>query len=138
VLLDIPGGTYWAEWVDVIESEVVGRGYVSPADLSLFTVTDDVDAAVRELEHFYANYHSLRFVGRQLVLRLQHLPADDDLARLNDEYADIIASGTIEPVEASTAEVADDDHVELQRLAFLFDKTHWSRLRQLINALNSV
>jgi uncharacterized protein (TIGR00730 family) len=138
VLLDIPGGTYWAEWVDVIESEVVGRGYVSPADLSLFTVTDDVDAAVRELEHFYANYHSLRFVGRQLVLRLQHLPGDDDLARLNDEYADIIASGTIEPVEASTAEVADNDHVELQRLAFLFDKTHWSRLRQLINALNSV
>src|ERR1043166_3390608 len=101
VLLDVPGGTYWSEWVEVIESEVVARRYVSPEDLSLFTVTDDVDSAVRELEHFYANFPSIRFVGRNLVIRMRRRPSADDLARWNHDFADIVVSGAIDIVDAS-------------------------------------
>ncbi len=35
-------------------------------------------------------------------------------------------------------ERADDDHLELPRLAFRFDKFHYGRLRQLIDALNAL
>jgi len=138
VLLDTPGGTYWSDLVGAIEREVLATGYVSPEDLSLFRVTDDVAAAVSEIDHFYANYHSLRFVGRLLVLRIQRLPDDAGLDRLNEDFADIVSTGRIAPTSASPSEVADDDHLELARLAFAFDKTHWARLRELINALNSV
>ena len=60
-------------------SSQTGR-YISPEDLKLVYVTDDVDDAVDELTGFYANYHSLRFVEGELVLRVHHAP-DPDAAR---------------------------------------------------------
>ena len=97
----------------------------------------DHNDAVSEIEHFYANYHSLRFVDRALVLRLQHLPSEEDLEKLNDTFGDILTSGRIEPAQTSPAEIADHDHVELPRLRLRFDRTHWARLRRLIDALNA-
>jgi uncharacterized protein (TIGR00730 family) len=136
VLLEVPGGTYWAGWRDFVEKELAGRGLISPDDLGLLRVTDDVNDAVDEIEGFYSNYHSLRFVDRALVLRLRKLPSEEELERLNEEFADIVAQGGIEVAQASPAEIADHDHVELARLRFRFDRTHWARLRQLIDRLN--
>ena len=116
--------------------ELEARRLISPDDLGLFKITDDVNDAVDEIEGFYSNYHSLRFVDRALVLRMRHLPSEEELERLNEEFADIVSQGRIEPAQPSPAEVADHDSVELARLRFRFDRTHWSRLRQLINALN--
>jgi hypothetical protein len=42
----------------------------------------------------------------------------------------------MEVIEATPEEVADDDHVDLARVAFRFDRHHWSRLRMLIDRLN--
>ncbi len=80
VLLDVPGGTYWTKWLEFVEAELAEREYISSEDLKLVYVTDDVDAAVDELTGFYANYHSLRFVEGELVLRVHHAP-DADPAR---------------------------------------------------------
>ena len=74
VLLDVPGGTYWTKWYEFVASELLERGYLSPTDMDLLLVTDDVDAAVNEVRNFYANYHSMRFVGRDLVLRVRRAP----------------------------------------------------------------
>ena len=136
VLLEVPGGTYWASWRDFVEKELEGRGLISPDDLGLVRVTDDVNDAVDEIEGFYSNYHSLRFVDRALVLRLRKLPSEEELERLNEEFADIVAQGRIEVAQPSPAEIADHDHVELARLRFRFDRTHWARLRRLIDRLN--
>ena len=51
------------------------RGYISPADLELVKITDDVRVALDEITGFYRNYHSLRFVDGDLVLRMQTLPS---------------------------------------------------------------
>ena len=91
-----------------------------------------------EIGGFYANYHSLRFVDRALVMRLRTLPSEAELEQLNAEFADIVTSGQIEVMEPSAAEVADHDHVDLARLRFRFDRTHWARLRKLIDALNAL
>jgi uncharacterized protein (TIGR00730 family) len=136
VLLEVPGGTYWASWRDFVEKELEGRGLISPDDLGLVRVTDDVNDAVDEIEGFYSNYHSLRFVDRALVLRLRKLPSEEQLERLNEEFADIVTQGRIEVAQPSPAEIADHDHVELPRLRLRFDRTHWARLRRLIDALN--
>ena len=58
---------------------------------------------------FYARYHSMRFVGRRLVLRLTTPIDDDELADLNGEFADIVAGTPIERTEASAGEIDDDD-----------------------------
>jgi hypothetical protein len=121
-----------------IERELRARGYISPEDVNLVTITDDVAVALEEITRFYRNYHSLRFVGGDLVLRMQQLPPSDAIDQLNEDFADILVSGKIEPAEASKAEIGDKDVPELARLKMRFDRHSYSRLRELINRLNAV
>jgi uncharacterized protein (TIGR00730 family) len=138
VLLEVPGGTYWHEWHRFIEDDVAGRGLIDEADLALYRITDDVAAAVTEITGFYRNYHSIRYVNDCLVVRLRARPAPDDVARLSHEFADICLDGGIETTAALPAEVADDDHVDLPRLVFHFDRLAHGRLRALIDAVNAL
>jgi hypothetical protein len=138
VLLDVPGGTFWLTWMQFIDQELRARGYISPEDVDLVKITDDVSVALDEVTRFYRNYHSLRFVEGSLVLRMRSLPPPEMIDRLNDEFADLLASGHIEPAEASKAEKADDDVPDLARLKLRFDRHSYSRLRQLIDRLNDV
>jgi len=136
VLLDVPGGTYWLTWEQFVEAELRDRGYISANDLGLVKITDDVDVALEEITSFYRNYHSLRFVDGDLVLRLHEEPTAWEIDRLNEEFADIVARGRIEVVETSKAELADGDVPELVRLRFRFDRSGYARLRTLIDRLN--
>jgi len=138
VLLDTPGGTYWHDWMRFVRVELLDAGYVSPDDLHLVTVTDDVDVAVDELFGFYRNYHSMRFVDGELVLRMLEPPTPAQVSELSAEFDDIVVRGAIEAVPTTPAELADDDHVDLARLAFRFDRRGWSRLRRLIDRLNAL
>lgn len=138
VLLDVPGGTYWREWWAFIQRELAGRNYISDADHHLVTITDDVEVAVGRLLGFFANYHSLRFVGRRLVLRMRTAPDAPTRERLSRDFADVIERGVIERVEAAPVEIADDDRVDLERVAFHFDRHGWSRLVALIDELNRI
>ena len=95
------------------------------------------DEAVREVTHFYSNFHSTRYIGGNLVVRLQRLPDAQQLAELNTEYKDIIVTGEITPVEATREEIADNDAVDLARLQFRFDRASYGRLRVFIDDLNS-
>src|SRR5581483_189528 len=72
VLIDEPGGDYWKEWQHYVEKALLGRKLISPADLSLYKITDSVDEAVAEVLNFYRIYHSMRYVKGDLLLRLQH------------------------------------------------------------------
>lgn len=136
VLLDVPGGTYWESWRTFVQTELMARGYTSPHDLCLVKITDDVDVAVAELLGFFANYQSQRFVDGRLVLRVLRAPDDDTLDVLTEEFSDIVTRGRIERVDPAPAEVADDDHLDLARVAFWFDRHGWPRLRELIDRLN--
>jgi uncharacterized protein (TIGR00730 family) len=136
VLLDVPGGTYWHRWLEFMEAELVERHYVNPEDLKLVLVTDDVDVAVDELTGFYANYHSMRFVDGNIVLRVQHAPDDEQVAALNATFADIVSKGQIERTGPTKIEIRDKDFPDLDRITFRFDRRSWARLRELIDLLN--
>ena len=138
VLLEVRGGTYWHDWERFITGEVLERGLVSHEDQSLYRITDDVAEATAEILGFYRNYHSRRFVGDLLVLRLKAAPTEGDVDGLNRQFADIVTRGRIEVVEALPPERASDDHVDLPRLAFHFNVLHQGRLRQLIDAINDL
>jgi hypothetical protein len=138
VLLDTPGGRYWQALMRFLSEDLLKLGYISQDDLGLVTLTDDVDEAVDELERFYRNFHSMRFLGDRLILRLQHAPDDETLARLSTEFADIIVSGDIQRAEPSKGEITDEDALDLERISFVFDRASYGRLRKLVNALNEL
>ena len=138
VMLDVPGGTYWSGWSEFLATAVEPPGLVSPDDRSLFMITDDVNVATEEILGFYRNYQSCRWVGDLLVMRMLRAPGPADLARLNAEFDDIVADGAMRLSKPLPPERSDGDHLGLDRLAFRFDKVHYGRLRQLIDALNEL
>jgi hypothetical protein len=138
VLLEVPGGTYWRAWERFIREEVASRGLVAEDDLLLACITDDVTTATDEILGFFRNYHSIRYVGTRLVVRLRAAPTRAELADLNDRFADICTRGRIESAPPQPAEIAGGDHVELPRIALHFDRSSHGRLRALIDALNAL
>jgi uncharacterized protein (TIGR00730 family) len=136
VMIDEPGGTYWKQWRQFVEDDLLARGYISPADLSLFTVTDSVEDAVREITTFYRVYHSMRYVKGDLVLRLQSPLPDRVLDQVRWEFKDLSAGGTFEQVSALPPEANEPALANLPRLKFRFDRHSQGRLRQLIDFLN--
>ena len=78
-LLDAPGGRYWHDLNDFIIKKLLGAKLISPEDLSLFKVTENVDEAVGEILGFFRNYHSMRYVHNHLVLRLRKAPTGAEL-----------------------------------------------------------
>ena len=136
VLLEPDGSSYWETWESFVRQELLSKGLISEGDLSLVRITDDVGVAVDELSSFYATYHSLRYVGGRLVLRLHREVSDAELADLNEEFSDIVSSGRIERVDTHEVEIADRDAVDRPRIAFRFDQIRYNRLRQLIDTLN--
>ncbi len=138
VLVDRPGGTYWKTWDRNIREHLLRDGLISPDDLNLYQITDDVKQATKWITRFYRNYHSMRYVKDLLVLRLKNPPSPSAIDALNEDFADIILGEKIHSLAPTPDEVEDQDHVELARIAFGFDRRHYGRLRQMIDALNGL
>jgi uncharacterized protein (TIGR00730 family) len=138
VLLDLPGGDFWSSWARWLETEVATRGLISPDDNVLYRVTDDVYAATHELLDFYRNYHSLRYVGEMLVMRLRAQPSEEEVAGLDAAYRDICASGGITAIGPTAAERHSNDNLDLARIGLRFDRVSHGRLRELIDAINNL
>jgi len=136
VFVDEPGGRYWRDWSRYVDEHLRGAKLISPEDLSLYRVTDDVETAVRETVDFYRNYHSSRFVDDVLVLRVRVAPDATRLAALNREFSDLFTSGRLEIVPPLPEEVGEVP--EYARITLRFDRRRAGRLRLLIDRLNAL
>jgi uncharacterized protein (TIGR00730 family) len=137
ILLDAPGVPFWSVIDQMIQDLLVTSGFVAPADRSLYLVTDSCEAATTEIARFYGNYHSIRYVGDNLVLRLQHEPTDAQLIELNERFGHLVARGRIERAKPFDIERRHGDHVELPRIRFVFRGHRSGDLRALIDAVNA-
>jgi len=133
VCVDREGGDYWHAWDAYVRGTLLARG---GEDLALYRVTNRLDEAVSEIVTFYRNYHSSRYVGNRLVLRLHHAPTPDALARLEREFCDILSDGGFSTGPALPEEAEESALADLPRLVFGFNRRDFGRLRQLINTLN--
>ena len=138
VLLDPPGGTYWKDFGAFVKKNLAAGGMISPADEHLYKITDSVEETVDELMTFYRTYHSMRYVHDRLVLRLKRRLSDDHVERLNDRFADILASGNIQQRDALPEEAGEPELSELPRLVMHFNRRSLGRLRELIDDVNRV
>jgi uncharacterized protein (TIGR00730 family) len=136
VMVDEPGGDYWVKWLAFITDVLLKRQLISPPDMALFKVTSSVDEAVAEVVNFYRVYHSMRYVGRDLVLRMKNWLPEALLKQINQEFADIVVTGGFEQVTALPPEANDAQAANLPRLLFHFDRRNLGRLRMLIDLIN--
>jgi uncharacterized protein (TIGR00730 family) len=137
VLLEPQGSAYWRYWLDFNRDQLLANGFINESDLSLLFVATTPQAAVDEIEHFYANYQSARFVGERLILRLRRAPDEAAVAKLNQDFADLLAHDNIEVVRPAPVEIRDQDDLHHQRIA-LYPQHDYGRIRQLINELNNL
>ncbi|MGH9132314.1 MAG: TIGR00730 family Rossman fold protein [Ilumatobacteraceae bacterium] len=136
VFLDTPGDEYWEHVHEFVEEQLVSRGLVAAGDTGLYRITDSTDVAVEEIERFYSNFDSIRYVGDDLVIRLQRAPTDAQLAELNQRFGHLVSIGEIRCVEPSSIERRQDDRLEFDRIAFAFAKHGYGDLRAMIDVLN--
>ena len=137
VFVDAPGGRYWKDWLDFVKRDLLKPGRVSEEDMHLVKVTDNFEEAVSEILGFYRFYHSMRYVGPKLVIRVLAPLAEAKLKRLNRDFKDVL-KGRIEQRAALPEESGEPDLAVLPRLVMEFDRKHYGRLRQLVNAVNEV
>jgi uncharacterized protein (TIGR00730 family) len=138
VLLDRPGGLYWRKLEEFLNQQLLGDGLISPEDVHLYHVTDDVQEAVSHVLCFYRRYHSMRYVDDLLVLRMQQPLAGQELRELNERFGDLLVDGSIEQVAALADEQGEPELAHLPRLVLRFNRRSIGRLRQLIDAINAL
>jgi len=135
VMVDAPGGTYWADWHGFVE-RLIYRGLVSAEDNHLFKVAYDVKSAADEITRYYRVFNSSRYVKSRLVIRMNHAVCDETLRRLKLDFADI-HGGNIEQGGMHADEAMETDLAHLPRLWLDFNRRNTGRLRQLIDVLNA-
>jgi hypothetical protein len=134
VLVDQPGGTYWRSFEEFVRTQMVARGLIGPGDTRLFRVTDEVEAAAAEVEGFYRVFHSQRYVGDSLVLRLRRSLPAERMAALAAGFGDILEG---EPEQAPGPLAAEGGELPaLPRLVLPFNRADFARLRDLLDFVN--
>ena len=85
---------------------------------------------------FFRVYHSMRYVKKELVFRMQR-PLDPALLdAINSNFGDILTSGEFHQRSALSAEKDEPELAALPRLVFHFNRRSLGRLRQLIDVVN--
>ncbi len=136
VLINRPGDDFWERMVSFMRTHLLARGLVSADDFHLFKVMDSVDAAVAEIVKFYSNFHSFRWVGHQLVLRLRRAIAQSTIEAMEKEFSDLLQGEKITQGSALEVEAAEKEIAHLPRLVFCPHRRNFGRLRLLIDAVN--
>ena len=138
VLMDLPGERYWRQWEGFVRENLLAATLIAPADLGLFRIVDSAEAAVAEIDGFYRNYHSSRFVKDRLVLRLQQPLTAAQMDGLNVRFAHLCSDGKIEQGPALPEEADEPELLALPRLIVPYHRRSAGGLRQLIDVVNAL
>ena len=137
VLVDVPGGTYWKTFIEFVRVELLERGLISPDDMSLFRLVNDPEEAVAEIKKFYRIFHSYRFVGPEMVIRLNEPLSEARLDEMNEAFRDLLGNGEFRQCSALPQESNEMELASMPRLVFRPVRKRFGRLRELIDAINA-
>ena len=136
ILVDKPEGEYWNTWKLFFTGHLLRLGLVNADDENLFRITTDVDVAIQEIEQFYRNFHSYRWVGNRMVIRIKKQITEKALRALSKEFDDILLRGKIRHSNALRAERNEPELAELPRLILTPHRHNFGRIRLLIDGIN--
>src|SRR3990167_1001532 len=136
VLLDAPGGGFWQGALDFIRSQLEANRYILPTDLKLVRLVYSAEEAVEQINQFYGNFHSSRWLKREFVVRMNHPLSERALAHMQQAFASLRLSGEFQQL-AYTGEDHDEPRFShLTRLVFNFNGRDQGRLRELVDYIN--
>ena len=139
VLVDEPGGTYWTKWIKFFEEELMKQGYIAASDFDLFERVDSLSATVRSINRFYRRYHSVRYVEKQVAIRLTSSIDSQSVQELKEKFQDILTPNGNMYLSGPLPEEADEpEFADLPRLIADFNRKDFGGLRRLIDAINSI
>ena len=137
IMVDAPRGNFWKTFEKYLREHLLGDKLISDEDFTLFKVTDDLEFARREVVNFYYNFHSYRYIGDVMIIRLQRQIPAGALIRLNEDFQDILRSKTLITTCPSYPEEGNEpDLASLARLCVPFNRRNLGRLRALLDRLN--
>jgi uncharacterized protein (TIGR00730 family) len=136
VLVEPGPQPYWRVWDAFLRSTLVERGLIQRNDLAFYRIVDTIEDAVREITGFYRVFHSARIVVDNLVFRLTRPLVAADLAEIQQRFDDIL-KGPLDQV-TGPAPQEQPEFPDLPRLILPFNRTSYSRLRQLIDFINAL
>ena len=138
VCLQAPGSDYWTRWMDFMSRQLLPGSFISESDLSLLKIFDNAEAAADEIQRFYRNFHSYRFVKESLVIRMRHPLTTAQLKEVRAGFHDLAPNGVIVQGKALAPELDDPHVLSLPRLILPYHRQDAGRLRQLIDWLNGL
>ncbi len=137
IMLDRPDGKYWETWMKFLTDYLFKIGFVSQDDFDFFKIIHSVDDAVAEILGFYKNFHSMRWVREQLVIRVLKRLTPAAISDLNEKFTDLLSTGEIVQGRALGQEKNEPEIWELPRLILTPVRRSFGRFRQLIDAINA-
>ncbi len=138
VLVEPRGYQYWKNWNTFIKNALLKNKMIDIQDLHLFDIVRDAKTARDKIVHFYKNFHSMRFAGDYLVLRLKRELTIKELKHINSQFKDILTKGKIEPSIPLAGEESETEIAELPRLICYFDRRSYGRLKQMVDSINDM
>jgi uncharacterized protein (TIGR00730 family) len=136
VLLDAPGGTFWEEALTFTRNQLEANHYILPSDLNLMRLVYDAEEAVAEINGFYANFHSTRWLKEIFIIRMHRALKVQALAHIQLAFADLNLGGPFEQHTIAPERSDEPDLCHLARLAFTFSGRNQGRLRALVDFIN--
>jgi uncharacterized protein (TIGR00730 family) len=135
VLIETAATPYWRRWDDWVRV-IAEQRLIDVGDTAFYRIVDSVDAAVRELTTFYRVFHSARIVGDTLVFRLAHRLRDAEMNEIQRSFDDIL-KGSADQLPGPVPQELNE-FPELPRLILPFNRSSYSRLRRLIDFVNTL
>lgn len=137
VLLDSPGKTFWTNWTRFIQHELLESGLIGQEDMSLLFRTQSPEEAIAHINRFYSRFHSYRFIGEKIAIRLTEPLGEEILRRFEREFAALVKEGGMSMCRALPEESEEPLIADLPRLVFTIRRGNYGLLRRLIDAINN-
>jgi len=136
IFLDRPNGHYWETWRRFVANDLLAQKLISPSDLNLFLITNDIEEAIAEVLQFYRNFHSYRWVQKRMVIRVSRRLTDAAIAKLNEEFKALLVSDQITQTTALPEEAGDAHLAHFYRIVLIPNRHDFGTVRLLIDAIN--
>lgn len=136
VLMEHEGSSYWEKWLRFVKQGLLDENTISPEDMYLFRRFHTTVEAVDYINNFYRRYHSLRYYGDKVIIRLNTPVPDALLEDLREEYEEFLGEFGIQKSETLAIEEDEPDIAHLPRLIIQANRKKPVDLYCLIRSLN--
>ena len=139
VMLEQEGSTYWEEWLDYNIDHLLARGLIHENDMTLFRICHKVEDAVDEITRFFRVFHSAYRTREGVAIWLWRKLEEGELETLNTTFAKMLGDGgRITQLSIPHRQMSDTEPNDLSCLDVSMDHRQQGRLRQFIDAINSL